>query len=68
MCTYIAGKKRHWKSIGYLKPPKFKTPKTDNWCSCIARTSVAVGVRLMEVPRYHGDGGRAFYIEVITII
>lgn len=35
MCTYIAGKKRHWKSIGYLKPPKFEPHDTDNQCPCI---------------------------------
>lgn len=28
----IAGNERHWKSIGYLKPPKFKAPQADRQC------------------------------------
>ena len=42
------------------KTAKNQAPKTDNQCSCMARTTVAVGARLLEVPRYHGDRGRAF--------
>lgn len=33
--TDIAGNRRHWKSIGYLKPPKQVAPQTDRQCPCI---------------------------------
>ena len=38
---------------------KIQNPEDRQLVFVQARTSVAVGVRLLEVPRYHGDGGRA---------
>lgn len=34
---------------------KIQAPKTDDQCSCIARTTVSVGARRLAVPRYHTD-------------
>ena len=42
---------------------KIQNPEDRQLVFVQARTSVAVGVRLLEVPRYHGDGSRTFLFE-----